>query len=75
MRGEKYIVDNVVMVIAQVKRRHAAHSPYWVGRYKAANGQWQQRYFGQEDPRPRYQRFHEPMGLLWLYGLGRWQRT
>lgn len=69
---EKYLIDGHIMNIVQCTYRK---NPYWIGAYKAANGQWMQRYFGKDDPRPNYPRYSEPTGLIWLYGLGRWQRS
>lgn len=67
---EKYLVNNVVMRIAQ--KRHVCGSLYWYGDYYASNGKRRQHYFGKDDPRPNYPRFVEPTGIVWLYGLGRW---
>lgn len=64
MRATKYLVDGVPMSF------HRQTRGYWYG-YFRQRGKQCKRYFGKDDPRPRYAVYvapPPPMGLTWLHG-------
>lgn len=69
-----YLVDGIVMRFYLEKRDYGA---YWYGHYTREDGRPQTRYFGKDDPRPKYPLYQappEPTGLVWLYGLAATKR-